>query len=67
MHQRALAIKEKLLGAEPVDVALTLHNLAALHHEQGCYDRAEPLDQRALAIQEPVLGESSQRGGLPRG
>jgi Tfp pilus assembly protein PilF len=54
--QRALAIREKVLGPEHPDVAQSFNNLAALYHAQGRYAEAEPYCQRALAIREKVLG-----------
>jgi tetratricopeptide (TPR) repeat protein len=38
------------------DVARSLNNLAGLYYAQGRYEAAEPLYQRALAIQEQRLG-----------
>ena len=55
-YQRALAIREKVLGPDHPDVAQSLNNLAALYHEQGKHATAEPLYQRALAIREKALG-----------
>ena len=46
----ALAIYEKALGREHPNVAASLNNLAALYDTQGKYAEAEPLYQRALAI-----------------
>jgi tetratricopeptide (TPR) repeat protein len=54
--QRALAIRESVLGPEHPDTATSLNNLAELYHSQGKYEQAEPLFQRALAIRERVLG-----------
>ena len=54
--QRALAIREAVLGAEHPDVATSLNNLAWLYQARGRYEAAEPLYQRALAIHEAVLG-----------
>jgi CHAT domain-containing protein/Flp pilus assembly protein TadD len=56
LHQRALAIYEKALGPDHLDVALVLNNLAWLYGVQGRYAQAEPLYQRSLAIREKVLG-----------
>ncbi|MBP1468758.1 tetratricopeptide repeat protein, partial [Candidatus Chloroploca sp. M-50] len=53
---RALAIRERVLGPEHPDTALSLNNLASLHQTQGNYDAARPLYERALAISERVLG-----------
>jgi tetratricopeptide (TPR) repeat protein len=54
--QRALAICEKVLGAEHPNTATSLHNLALLYKYQGDYAQALPLSQRALAIREKVSG-----------
>jgi tetratricopeptide (TPR) repeat protein len=56
LYQRSLAIKEKALGKDHPDVAISLNNLAGLYDEQGKYDQAEPLFQRSLAIDEKALG-----------
>ena len=54
--ERALEIRERLLGLEDRDVAQSLNNLAILHYFKGDYAKAEPLCQRALAIREKALG-----------
>ena len=41
--QRALAIRERVLGAEDPDTASSLNNLAGLYKDQGKYEEAEPL------------------------
>ena len=56
LYQRALAIKEKVLGPEHTGTATSLNNLAALYDTLGQYDKALPLYQRALAIREKALG-----------
>ncbi len=56
LYQRALAIREKKLGADHPDTAQSLNNLAELYRSQGKYEQAEPLYQRALAIREKKLG-----------
>jgi tetratricopeptide (TPR) repeat protein len=56
LAERALAIREKVLGKEHPDVATSLNNLAGLYRGMGNYSQAEPLLQRALAIKEKVLG-----------
>ena len=58
LFQRALAIREKVLGPEHPDTAHSLNNLAGLYRTTGAYAQAEPLYQRALAIHEKVLGPS---------
>ena len=56
LFQRALDIRERVLGPEHPDTATSLNNLASLYRNQGKYEQAEPLYQRALAIRERVLG-----------
>ncbi|WP_437902736.1 tetratricopeptide repeat protein [Sorangium sp. So ce327] len=56
LARRALDLRENALGPEHPDVAITLHNLAALLKAKGDYAAAEPLFRRALAIQEKALG-----------
>ena len=47
LYQRALAIDEKLLGADHPNTATSLNNLASLYAFQGLYDKAELLYHRA--------------------
>ena len=56
LYERALAIREKVLGAEHPDTATSLNNLASLLQDQGDLAGARPLYERALAICEKVLG-----------
>ncbi len=56
LARSALAIREKVLGAEHPSTATSLNNLAGLLSKKGDYDSAEPLYRRALAIAEKVLG-----------
>jgi tetratricopeptide (TPR) repeat protein len=53
---RALAISERVLGAEDPLTASSLNGLATLYQYQGKYEQAEPLFQRALSIRESVMG-----------
>ena len=53
---RALAIRQQYLGAEHLDTATSLSNLAGLYSYQGKYKQAELLVQQALAIREQQLG-----------
>src|SRR5262245_42400146 len=46
---RALAIREKALGADHPNTATSFNNLAALYESQGKYAEAEQLYKRALA------------------
>lgn len=56
LEERALAIREKVLGADHSVVAKSLHALAVLYDDQADYAKAEPLNVRALAIREKALG-----------
>src|SRR5205085_2146782 len=44
------------LGPNHPDTATSLNNLAGLYDNQGKYEQAEPLFQRALAVSEQALG-----------
>jgi tetratricopeptide (TPR) repeat protein len=55
--ERALAMRESVLGAEHPLTAATIHNLAHLHHDLGDLERAQTLYERSLAIKEKVLGQ----------
>jgi tetratricopeptide (TPR) repeat protein len=48
----SLSIRERVLGSEHPEVAMSLSNLAALYDHQGRYAEAEPLFKHALAIYE---------------
>ena len=54
--ERALAIREKVLGPEHVDVAASLNALGLLFEHQGDYAAAERHLEHALAIRERALG-----------
>lgn len=56
LFKRALAIREKTLGPDDINVAKNLVDLARLYEIQGLVAQAEPLYKRALAIDEKVLG-----------
>ncbi|UAA38412.1 tetratricopeptide repeat protein [Paraneptunicella aestuarii] len=56
LYERALVIREAVLGPEHPDVATTLNNLGGLHRAMGAYEKALPLYERALVISEAVLG-----------
>ena len=51
-----LNIKQRLLGHNHPDVAMTLHNLAMLYSQQGDHDRARAVFARAVGIFESSLG-----------
>jgi tetratricopeptide (TPR) repeat protein len=56
LAQRALEIREKILGPEHPDTITSLNNLAYLYKITGAYAQALPLYQRALQIREKTLG-----------
>lgn len=56
LYKQALAIREKALGSDHPDIAVSLSNLGVLYTNQGKYRDAEPLYQRALAIRQKALG-----------
>jgi tetratricopeptide (TPR) repeat protein len=62
--KRALAIREKALGPDHPDVAVSLNNLANLYDKLGRYGDAEQLFKRSLAILEKVLGPNHTDVGL---
>ena len=57
-YERALAINEKVLGAEHPDTASSLNNLGFLLQAQGEYAAARPYYERALAIYRRALGDT---------
>jgi tetratricopeptide (TPR) repeat protein/nucleoside phosphorylase len=56
LYQRALTLREQLLGADHLNTATSLNNLAGLYYEQGRYAQAEPLYVRALSIYKQHVG-----------
>ena len=56
LYRRALSIKEKALGPEHPDIAMTLNNLAVLYKSENKLRAAAPLYLRALTIFEHALG-----------
>jgi tetratricopeptide (TPR) repeat protein len=55
-YERALAIREQILGPEHPNTATSLNNLGDLLQAQGDLGGARPYLERALAICEQVLG-----------
>ncbi|HKX26841.1 MAG TPA: CHAT domain-containing tetratricopeptide repeat protein [Blastocatellia bacterium] len=53
--ERALEIRQKVLGPEHPEVAAALTGLANCYRGKGEYGKADPLYQRALAIREKAL------------
>src|SRR5262249_42748545 len=58
LFKKALAIYEKVAGAESPPVATLLNNLGQVYKVEGREADAEPLIKRSLAIREKVLGAS---------
>jgi tetratricopeptide (TPR) repeat protein/tRNA A-37 threonylcarbamoyl transferase component Bud32 len=58
LFQKALAMREELVGSEHLDVAESLSNLAGPYLYQGMYAQAEPLFERSLAIRLKLQGQS---------
>jgi CHAT domain-containing protein/Tfp pilus assembly protein PilF len=55
LYMRALAIMERTVGVDSVEIAPELNNLAALYQRQLRYAEAEPLFKRALTLSEKQL------------
>jgi len=58
-YERALAIRERVLGPDHPDTAGSLNNLGSLLRAQGDLAGAQPYYERALAILELKLGPGS--------
>jgi tetratricopeptide (TPR) repeat protein len=56
LHERALEIRERVLGPDHPDTATSLNNLDLLLRDQGQPEAARALLERALEIRERVLG-----------
>lgn len=54
--ERALALREQMLGDSNTDVAISMNDLAGLYYQRGEYRKALPLLKRALEIYEQVQG-----------
>ncbi|MBO0800237.1 MAG: tetratricopeptide repeat protein, partial [Blastocatellia bacterium] len=63
--KRALAIGEKTLGKDDINLAEPLFRLAHLYIGRGDYAKAEPLLQRSLANIEKALGSESSNLAFP--
>jgi tetratricopeptide (TPR) repeat protein len=55
-YQRALRLRERVLGPEHLQTAKVLNNLGLLHQRRGTPAEAVPLYERVLAIQRAQLG-----------
>jgi len=50
LYQRALDIREKMLGPEHPDVAATLNNLAEFYKNMGAYEKVTQLKEKYPAF-----------------
>ena len=57
LYKRSLAIREKALGPDNLEVAASLNNLGELYQTQRKFEKAEPLLKRAYGIRAKALGE----------
>src|SRR6266545_1569169 len=57
LAERALEIRERLLGTEHPDVAAAINSLAGIYSDRGKYVKAEPLYRRALNSREKAPGK----------
>jgi serine/threonine-protein kinase len=55
-HERALVLREKMLGPDHADVARSLNNLGLVFASLGKYRRAQAVQERSLSILEKALG-----------
>ncbi len=55
-QERALKLREQLLGRRHPETAFTLHNLASVLHETGNYAAAKPLFEEVLRVRREMLG-----------
>src|SRR5215470_9683663 len=54
LYLQSLSIREKVLGPEHADVAMTLNSLALVYQMQSRSAKAEPLFKRSVAVYEKV-------------
>lgn len=59
MYKEALAIDEKVFGADHPAVARDLNNLAGFYTQKGKYKEADSFCKRALEIRQKAFGENS--------
>jgi len=55
-YQKALSIREKVLGPDHLDTATSYYNLAEFYYESMYYEKSKSFHQKALSIREKVLG-----------
>jgi CHAT domain-containing protein/Tfp pilus assembly protein PilF len=57
LFERAVGIRERILGQDHHEVAAALNGIANIYLYRGEYVKAEPLYRRALTIREKALGK----------
>ena len=55
-YEKALVIRERVLGADHPDIAAIYNNMAVVYSEQGDFKKALRYFEKALTIRERVLG-----------
>src|SRR2546426_6784189 len=70
--EHAVQLKEQILGADHLEVSVSLHNLGAVRAERGEFAAAIPFHERALAIRsrsltpdDPAIADSLDYLALP--
>lgn len=64
MHQRSLALREKVLGPEHPETGVSLDNIGVVLRHLGRPAEALPYHRRALAITDATIGpDTSEAGG----
>jgi tetratricopeptide (TPR) repeat protein len=66
LYERALAIREQLLGKEHPEIAESLNDLASLYHITGKYAQAKPLYERALEIVDAILSKEDEESDIKK-
>eukprot|EP01087_Luapelamoeba_hula_P007418 TRINITY_DN181_c2_g1_i1.p1 TRINITY_DN181_c2_g1~~TRINITY_DN181_c2_g1_i1.p1 ORF type:complete len:1492 (-),score=334.59 TRINITY_DN181_c2_g1_i1:1835-6310(-) len=56
LYERAMDIRERILGPDNAEFASSVNSLAILYRHQGKYEKAEPLYNKALSIREKLFG-----------
>ena len=66
-YEKALAIREKVLGKEHSSTATTYNNMAGVYEDQGNYEKALEYNEKALVIKEKVLGKENPSTAITYG
>ena len=61
LHERALAIRERILGTDHVDIAASLNNVAVLLMDERKHAEALPLLERAAKLSRAAAGKAHPR------